>query len=118
MAYLKSKKQIDGIPVVEKKKKPTKTVDRRELKNASNERSKENEGILQRILNFFKRDKRWSEMVMNGILPHKRIALLVDGLLEHFEMDTLDNQDLHGAIFKGKVQNLEAVINMVHVLCS
>ena len=115
MAYLKSKKQIDGIPVVEKKKKPTKTVDRRELKNASNERSKENEGILQRILNFFKRDKRWSEMVMNGILPHKRIALLVDGLLEHFEMDTLDNQDLHGAIFKGKVQNLEAGLKAAFV---
>ena len=115
MAYLRSKKQSDGIPCVEKKKKATVEVKRETLKSAAKERSRENDGILQRILNFFKRDKRYSEIVIDGVLDHKRVALLVDGLLEHFEMDTLDNQDLHGAIFKGKIQNLEAGLKAAFV---
>ena len=70
MAYLRSKKQSDGIPCVEKKKKATVEVKREILKSEAKERSKENEGILQRILNFFKRDKRYSEIVIDGVLPH------------------------------------------------
>jgi len=106
MAEFKKKKQTDGIKHIAKPiKKPVK-LDAKALATEAKERSKD-QSFFQRFLNFFKKDKQYSEIVVNGLLPQKRVAVLVDGLLDNLEMDTGESQQMFGAIFKGKVQNLE-----------
>lgn len=107
MIEVKTKRSIDGISLVEKPHQKPIRLSVESLKNQAKERSKEGENLFQRILNLFQKEKHYCEMVINGILPQKRVAVLVDGLLEHFEMDIEKKQDLYGAIFLGKIQNLE-----------
>lgn len=106
MVEFRKRKQNDGIKLIEKPKKQEVKVDTQKIKEDVQERSKE-QSLLQRILNFFKKDKHYSEIVVNGLLPNKRVACLVDGVLESLEMDTCANQQMFGAIFKGQIQNLE-----------
>lgn len=106
MVEFKKKKQVDGIKHIAKPVKKTVKVDPKVLAVEAKERSKE-QNFFQRFLNFFKKDKHYSEIVVNGLLPQKRVAVLVDGLLDNLEMDTGENQQMFGAIFKGKIQNLE-----------
>ncbi len=106
MVEFRKRKQNDGIKLVEKPKKQEVKVDTQKVKGDAQERSKE-QSLFQRFLNFFKKDKHYSEIVVNGLLPNKRVACLVDGTLESLEMDTCANQQMFGAIFKGKIQNLE-----------
>lgn len=106
MAEFKKKKQVDGIKHIAKPVKKTVKVDPKVLADEAKERSKD-QSFFQRFLNFFKKDKHYSEIVVNGLLPQKRVAVLVDGLLDNLEMDTGENQQMFGAIFKGKIQNLE-----------
>lgn len=106
MIDFKRKKTNDGITFVERPKKIEANVNKEKLKKEAQERSKDM-GFFQRFLKFFKKDKHFSEIVINGVLPQKRVAVLVDGLLENLEMDAGENQQMFGAIFKGKIQNLE-----------
>ncbi|MGX8717083.1 MAG: Rne/Rng family ribonuclease, partial [bacterium] len=106
MVEFRKRKQNDGIKLIEKPKKQEVKVDTQKIKEDVQERSKE-QSLLQRILNFFKKDKHYSEIVVNGLLSNKRVACLVDGVLESLEMDTCANQQMFGAIFKGQIQNLE-----------
>ena len=106
MTEFRKKKQTDGINLVEKPKKQEIKVDMQKVKEDAQERSKE-QSLFQRFLNFFRKDKHYSEIVVNGLLPNKRVACLVDGVLESLEMDTCANQQMFGAIFKGQIQNLE-----------
>lgn len=106
MAEFKKKKQVDGIKCIAKSvKKPIK-IDKNVLAEEAKERSKD-QSFFQRFLNFFKKDKQYSEIIVNGLLPQKRVAVLIDGLLDNLEMDTREEQQMFGAIFKGKIQNLE-----------
>ncbi len=52
-------------------------------------------------------DKSFRELVINSEPLEKRVALLVDGLLEKFEIEDPDEERSVGAIFKGHIQNLE-----------
>lgn len=106
MVEFKKKKQVDGIELIEKKKEKPIKLDIEGLKEASKDRSKD-QSFFQRFLNFFKKDKHYSEIIVNGLLPQKRVAILVDGILENLEMDGCVRQQMLGAIFKGKIQNLE-----------
>ena len=106
MVEFRRRKQTDGIKLIEKPKSTPIVVDQKALNEAAKERSKE-QSLFQRFLNFFKKDKHYSEIIVNGSLPNKRVAVLVDGVLENLEMDTCANQQMFGAIFKGKIQNLE-----------
>ena len=106
MVEFRKRKQNDGIKLVEKPKKQEVKVNTQKIQEDVKERSKE-QCLFQRFLNFFKKDKHYSEIVVNGLLPNKRVACLVDGILESLEMDTCANQQMFGAIFKGKIQNLE-----------
>jgi len=106
MVEFRRRKQTDGIKLIEKPKSVPIVIDQNALNEAAKERSKE-QSLFQRFLNFFKKDKHYSEIIVNGILPNKRVAVLVDGVLENLEMDTCANQQMFGAIFKGKIQNLE-----------
>ena len=111
----KKKRVTDGIALVEKPRQKPIHLSVESLKSKAKERSKESENLFQRILNLFQKEKHYCEMVINGILPQKRVAVLVDGLLEHFEMDIEEKQDLYGAIFLGKIQNLETGLKAAFV---
>lgn len=106
MVEFKKKKQLDGIKYISQAPKKTVKIDVKELAEEAKERSKD-QGFFQRFLNFFRKDKHYSEIIVNGLLPQKRVAVLVDGLLDNLEMDVGENQPMFGAIFKGKIQNLE-----------
>ncbi len=106
MVEFKKKKQLDGIKYISQAPKKTVKVNVNELAAEAKERSKD-QGFFQRFLNFFRKDKHYSEIIINGLLPQKRVAVLVDGLLDNLEMDVGENQPMFGAIFKGKIQNLE-----------
>lgn len=106
MIEFRKRKQTDGIKFIEKPQTNPVVINQKALNEAAKERSKE-QSFFQRFLNFFKKDKHYSEIIVNGVLPNKRVAVLVDGVLENLEMDTCANQQMFGAIFKGKIQNLE-----------
>lgn len=106
MVEFRKRKQNDGIKFIEKPRKDPIVINQKALNEAAKERSKE-QSFFQRFLNFFKKDKHYSEIIVNGVLPNKRVAVLVDGVLENLEMDTCANQQMFGAIFNGKIQNLE-----------
>ena len=82
-------------------------VDRAELKAGAQERVKQRP-LLQKILSVFKKEKTsFRELIINSEPLEKRVALLVDGVLEKFEIERHDADRMVGGIFKGRVKNLD-----------
>jgi ribonuclease G len=87
--------------------RPLEGLNKRQLQQESNRRAK-TRPILQRILKTLTRsDKTFREMIFNSEPIERRVALLEDGILENFEIERKDKCRMVGAIFKGKIQNLE-----------
>lgn len=64
--------------------------------------------MLEKIINFLKRDSEpYKEIVINVEPFETRIALLSDGIMQKFEIERSGDESMVGAIFKGKIQNLE-----------
>ena len=64
--------------------------------------------LLEKIVRMLKReDGEYREIVINVEPLEKRMALLVDGLMQKFETERAGEENFVGAIFKGKIQNLE-----------
>ena len=106
MIDFKRKKPVDGVKLAPKKVNNDILVNPETLKSDADSRAKE-QSFFQKILNLFKKDKHYYEMVINGILPEKRVAMLCDGLLENLDIESQSSEHMVGAIFKGKIQNLE-----------
>ncbi len=83
-------------------------IDKRELRDACLERVK-NRPIRERIVSFFRRepDKDYRELIINTEALERRVAMMENGILQGFDIERLDEDRMVGAIFKGKVQNLE-----------
>lgn len=82
-------------------------VDRAELKAGAQQRSKDRP-LLQKILSVFKKEKTsFRELIINSEPLEKRVALLIDGVLEKFEIERHDADRMVGGIFKGRVKNLD-----------
>lgn len=82
-------------------------IDRAELKTGAEERSKQRP-LLQKILAVFKKEKTsFRELIINSEPLEKRVALLLDGVLEKFEIERHDADRMVGGIFKGRVKNLD-----------
>ncbi len=82
-------------------------VDRAELKAGAVERSKQRP-LLQKILSVFKKEKSsFRELIINSEPLEKRVALLVDGTLEKFEIERDSDNRMVGGIYKGKIKNLD-----------
>lgn len=78
-----------------------------DLKEAAKERAKKRP-LLQKIAQIFKREKEpFRELIINSEALERRVALLVDGVLDKFDIERTGEDRLVGAIFKGKIQNLE-----------
>ena len=83
-------------------------IDKKELREAALERAKARP-IHERVLAFFRREKNkdYKELIINTEALERRVALMVNGILQGFDIERLDGNRMVGAIFKGKVQNLE-----------
>jgi ribonuclease G len=82
-------------------------VDRAELKAGAVERSKQRP-LLQKILSVFKKEKSsFRELIINSEPLEKRVALLVDGTLEKFEIERDSDNRMVGGIYKGRIKNLD-----------
>ena len=82
-------------------------VDTAELKAGAQERSKQRP-LLQKILAVFQKEKgSYRELIINSEPLEKRVALLVDGRLEKFEIERESDSRMVGGIYKGKIKNLD-----------
>lgn len=64
--------------------------------------------FLQKMIKALRReDQTYRELIINVEPLERRVALLVDGVLDKLEMERTGENRMVGAIFKGKIQNLE-----------
>lgn len=64
--------------------------------------------LLEKIIRLLKRENDpYREIVINVEPFEKRVALLVEGVMQKFEIERNGDESMVGAIFKGKIQNLE-----------
>ncbi|MEY4941293.1 MAG: hypothetical protein RIQ93_3028, partial [Verrucomicrobiota bacterium] len=78
-----------------------------ELKAGAAERAQQRP-FLQKILAVFQKDKgAYRELIINSEPLEKRVALLVDGRLEKFEIERESDNRMVGGIYKGRIKNLD-----------
>ncbi len=98
--------------ILEELKSPPKESDHKgltteDLKQSAKKRAKKRP-ILQKIVQILKREKEpFKELIINSEALERRVALLIDGVLDKFDVERSGEDRLVGAIFKGKIQNLE-----------
>ena len=86
---------------------PHEPLDPSALHDEAQERSKQRP-ILQKILNLFQKEKAdFRELIINSETLEKRVALLVDGILEKFEIERESDNRMVGGIFKGRIKNMD-----------
>ena len=94
---------------------PTGGVDQQKLAEEAARRRKELP-LLQRIVKHFSKDRNtYRELVINAETLEKRVALLTNGVLDKFEIEHKGENRMVGAIFKGRVQNLESGLKAAFV---
>ncbi|MCD8298238.1 MAG: Rne/Rng family ribonuclease [Opitutae bacterium] len=72
--------------------------------------------LLQRIVKHFSKDReRFRELIINSEPLEKRVSLLTDGVLEKYELERTDEKRVVGAIYKGRIQNLEKGLSAAFV---
>ena len=93
----------------------TSPIDQRKLADEATKRRKELP-LLQRIVKHFSKDRAvYRELVINAETLEKRVALLTNGVLDKFEIEHKGENRMVGAIFKGRVQNLEGGLKAAFV---
>jgi ribonuclease G len=93
----------------------TSPIDQRRLADEAAKRRKELP-LLQRIVKHFSKDRAvYRELVINAETLEKRVALLTNGVLDKFEIEHKGENRMVGAIFKGRVQNLESGLKAAFV---
>lgn len=83
------------------------TVDPEQLKKDVEERARQRP-VLQKIASKLRKEEApYREIIINSEPLEKRVAVLNEGVLEKFELERAGDDRLVGAIFKGRIQNLE-----------
>jgi ribonuclease G len=78
-----------------------------QLQEQARQRAKQ-QPVLQKIFKMIKgQSDLFRELIINADCTEKRVALLNNGILEKFEIESMGQQSLVGAIYKGRIQNLE-----------
>ena len=91
-------------PPVEKKGEH---IDTEDLKDDAAKREKK-QPLVTRLIKAIKAEKKsYTELIINSEPLEKRVALLQNGVLEKFEVERTGEAREVGAIFKGRIQNLE-----------
>lgn len=97
------------------KEQKSKLIDPKKLKDDAAKRAKK-QPLVTRIIKAIKKEKKsYSELIINSEPLEKRVALLQDGVLEKFEVERTGEAREVGAIFKGRIQNLEAGLKAAFV---
>lgn len=85
----------------------TEAISTEKLQLEAKERAKQ-KPLIQKIAQVFKKEsKDFRELIINNEPLDRRVALLEEGVLEKFEVERTGEKRMVGAIFKGKIQNLE-----------
>jgi ribonuclease G len=85
----------------------TEPVSPGDLKAGAADRAKQRP-LLQKILAVFQKEKgSYRELIINSEPLEKRVALLVDGRLEKFEIERESDNRMVGGIYKGRIKNLD-----------
>src|SRR5580704_14031504 len=83
------------------------TIDPADLKAGAQDRAKQRP-LLQKILSVFQKQKTsYRELIINSEPLEKRVALLVDGVLDKFEIERESDNRMVGGIYKGRIKNLD-----------
>lgn len=82
-------------------------IDTQKLKKEAARRKKKQPMVTRIIKAFKNEEKAYSELIINSEPLEKRVALIQDGVLEKFEVERAGEIHEIGAIFKGKIQNLQ-----------
>jgi ribonuclease G len=78
-----------------------------EIRNEARERAKQRP-FLQKVLGVFRKEKAtFRELIINSEPLEKRVAQLVEGILDKFEIERDSDERMVGGIFKGRVKNLD-----------
>ena len=86
-----------------------------ELKAGAADRAKQRP-LLQKILSVFQKEKgSYRELIINSEPLEKRVALLVDGRLEKFEIERESDNRMVGGIYKGRIKNLDSGLKAAFV---
>lgn len=95
--------ELQHAPVEE----PGESVDPEALRKAVEERAKDRP-ILQKIVAKIRKESApYREVIINSEPLEKRVAVLSEGVMEKFELERVGDERLVGAIFKGRIRNLE-----------
>ena len=90
-------------------------TDRKGLKKGAEDRSKKRP-LLQKIVAAFQKEKSsFRELIINAEPLEKRVALLVDGVLEKYEIERESDNRMVGGIYKGRIKNLDPGLKAVFV---
>jgi ribonuclease G len=82
-------------------------LDTKKLHDDAKDRSK-SRPLLQRIVQAIKGEKKpYTEIIVSCEPLERRVAMLVDGVLQKLELERTNESRMVGAIFKGKIQNHE-----------
>ena len=82
-------------------------IDQKILKNGAQERSKQRP-MLEKVLAVFQKEKEsYRELIINSEPLETRVALLVDGRLNKFEIERDTDNRMVGGIYKGRIKNLD-----------
>ncbi len=82
-------------------------LDRKGLKKGAQDRAKQRP-LLQKIVAAFQKEKSsFRELIINAEPLEKRVALLVDGVLEKYEIERESDNRMVGGIYKGRIKNLD-----------
>ncbi len=87
--------------------KPLSGISPKALQLEAKQRAKQ-QPILQKVIKTLRGDRHeFRELIINSEASEKRVALLVNGVLEKLDIERPDSRSMVGAIYKGKIQNLE-----------
>ena len=76
--------------------------------NAEAKERSQQRPLLQKILSIFQKEKStYRELVINSEPLEKRVALLVNGVLDRFEIERDSDNRMVGGIYKGRIKNLD-----------
>ena len=90
------------------KEKKLERIDPKILKKDADGRRKKKQPLMKRIIKALKNEKKdYSELIINSEPLEKRVALLENGILEKFEVERTGEIHEVGAIYKGRIQNLQ-----------
>ena len=91
-------------------------IDSSELGSGARQRAKK-QPLMQRILkNISRGDGKFRELIISRYFAATRLAMLVDGRMEAFEVERIDSKNYLGAIFKGRIQNLDGGLKAAFVI--